>query len=170
MLLSTTALIPAGCRPDTSPVAFLLQHTFWTGKLRPKWDACSEAPPVISRLESPRAHTHLGAAVQTGGGGASRKTPADGGPDHSQPLPQHSRPQRSPRGSLLYACLPSPHWGLYSTPASPAPTPALFPFLASPAHSFCKTPSAHSLIMPPLDSWGPQPTSQAPERKIKSRL
>ena len=32
MLLSTIALIRAGCRPDTRPAAFLLRHTFWTGK------------------------------------------------------------------------------------------------------------------------------------------
>ena len=121
--------------------------------LCPKWDACSEAPPIISRLESLGAHACLGAGLQTGGDGTSRQTPADSGPAHSQPLPQHPRPREV-------------HRGLYSRTASPA---GVFSFLAFSAHSFCKTASAHSLIMPPLDPRSLQPTSQAPERKIKSR-
>ena len=43
-------------------------------------DASSEAPPIISRLESLRAHARLGAGVQTGRGGTSRQAPATDSP------------------------------------------------------------------------------------------
>ena len=76
--------------------------------------------------------------------------------------PGRPLPQTAPQPPTIH--------GVSSLHLPPSPHPALFPFLASQAHSFCQTPSSQSLVIPPLGPQGLQLASQRLERKVTPRL
>lgn len=85
-------------------------------------DASSEAPPIISRLESLRAHARLGAGVQTGRGGTSRQAPATDSP----PATVH--------GVSSLHLPPSPHPSFSSLSCFPGPLILSDPWFPKPRH------------------------------------